>query len=117
MPVQASSQTFRDGFSMAGLSQVFIVETLYVLLFVYLVILDYECLLNLQDFLGDDFKSQGSHVPYNVTDFSTQVYFKEVLELLCTQTYVLYIDNGCVGMYLMLETNLKLQGSHLILLM
>lgn len=26
-----------------------------------------------QDFLGDDFKSQGSHVPYNVTDFSTQV--------------------------------------------
>ncbi|KAG7952432.1 hypothetical protein I3843_12G058400 [Carya illinoinensis] len=45
MPVQGSSQTFRDGFSMAGLSQ---------------------------DFLGDDFKSQGSHVPYNVTDFSTQ---------------------------------------------
>jgi regulator of nonsense transcripts 1 len=25
-----------------------------------------------QDFLGDDFKSQGSHVPYNVADFSTQ---------------------------------------------
>lgn len=26
-----------------------------------------------QDYLGDDFKSQGSHVPYNMTDFSTQV--------------------------------------------
>jgi len=25
-----------------------------------------------QDFLGDDFKSQGSHVPYNVAEFSTQ---------------------------------------------
>lgn len=23
--------------------------------------------------MGDDFKSQGSHVPYNVADFSTQV--------------------------------------------
>ncbi|KAF5477696.1 hypothetical protein F2P56_004313 [Juglans regia] len=45
MPVQGPSQTFRDGFSMAGMSQ---------------------------DFLGDDFKSQGSHVPYNVADFSTQ---------------------------------------------
>uniref|UniRef100_A0A2P2LM33 Uncharacterized protein n=1 Tax=Rhizophora mucronata TaxID=61149 RepID=A0A2P2LM33_RHIMU len=43
--VQGPSQTFRDGFSMGGMSQ---------------------------DFLGDDFKSQGSHVPYNVTDFSTQ---------------------------------------------
>ncbi|XP_038687689.1 regulator of nonsense transcripts 1 homolog [Tripterygium wilfordii] len=45
MPVQGQSQTFRDGFSMGGMSQ---------------------------DFLGDDFKSQGSHVPYNVADFSTQ---------------------------------------------
>ncbi|TQD73599.1 hypothetical protein C1H46_040880 [Malus baccata] len=45
MPVQGPSQTFRDGFSMAGMSQ---------------------------EFLGDDFKSQGSHVPYNVADFSTQ---------------------------------------------
>lgn len=27
-----------------------------------------------QEFLGDDFKSQGSHVPYNVADFSTQVH-------------------------------------------
>ncbi|XP_031390942.1 regulator of nonsense transcripts 1 homolog [Punica granatum] len=45
MPVQGPSQTFRDGFSMGGMSQ---------------------------DFLGDDFKSQGSHVPYNVADFSTQ---------------------------------------------
>ncbi|PQM42560.1 regulator of nonsense transcripts 1 homolog isoform X1 [Prunus yedoensis var. nudiflora] len=42
---QGPSQTFRDGFSMAGMSQ---------------------------EFLGDDFKSQGSHVPYNVADFSTQ---------------------------------------------
>ncbi|PUZ72141.1 hypothetical protein GQ55_2G369400 [Panicum hallii var. hallii] len=25
-----------------------------------------------QDFFGDDFKSQGSHVPYNIADFSTQ---------------------------------------------
>ncbi|KAL3499815.1 hypothetical protein ACH5RR_038908 [Cinchona calisaya] len=45
MTVQGSSQTFRDGFSVGGMSQ---------------------------DFLGDDFKSQGSHVPYNVADFSTQ---------------------------------------------
>ncbi|KAK3016761.1 hypothetical protein RJ639_006434 [Escallonia herrerae] len=43
--VQGPSQTFRDGFSMGGMSQ---------------------------DFLGDDFKSQGSHVPYNVAEFSTQ---------------------------------------------
>lgn len=45
MPVQGLSQTYRDGFSMGGLSQ---------------------------DFLGDEFKSQGSHVAYNVADFSTQ---------------------------------------------
>ncbi|KAG6782441.1 hypothetical protein POTOM_011841 [Populus tomentosa] len=45
IPVQGSSQTFRDGFSVGGMSQ---------------------------EFLGDDFKSQGSHVPYNVADFSTQ---------------------------------------------
>ncbi|KAK4728378.1 hypothetical protein R3W88_021366 [Solanum pinnatisectum] len=45
MAVQGPSQTFRDGFSMGGMSQ---------------------------DFLGDDFKSQGSHVPYHVADFSTQ---------------------------------------------
>lgn len=45
MTIQGPSQTFRDGFSMSGMSQ---------------------------DFLGDDFKSQGSHVPYNVNDFSTQ---------------------------------------------
>ncbi|PIA32540.1 hypothetical protein AQUCO_04400027v1 [Aquilegia coerulea] len=44
-PVQGLSQTFRDGFSMGGMSQ---------------------------DFMGDDFKSQGSHVAYNVADFSTQ---------------------------------------------
>ncbi|KAK6146412.1 hypothetical protein DH2020_020281 [Rehmannia glutinosa] len=42
---QGPSQTYRDGFSMGGMSQ---------------------------DFLGDDFKSQGSHVPYNVAEFSTQ---------------------------------------------
>ncbi|KAF7810028.1 regulator of nonsense transcripts 1-like protein [Senna tora] len=45
MPVQGAGQSFRDQFSMPGMSQ---------------------------DFLGDDFKSQGSQVPYNVTDFSTQ---------------------------------------------
>nr|GMD79463.1 regulator of nonsense transcripts 1 homolog [Ipomoea batatas] len=46
MAIQGGNRTFRDGFSMGGMSQ---------------------------DFLGDDFKSQGSHVPYNnVTDFSTQ---------------------------------------------
>ncbi|XP_057476213.1 regulator of nonsense transcripts 1 homolog isoform X1 [Actinidia eriantha] len=45
MTVQGPNQTFRDGFSMGGMSQ---------------------------DFLGDDFKSQGSHVPYNVADFSSQ---------------------------------------------
>ncbi|XP_039134628.1 regulator of nonsense transcripts 1 homolog isoform X1 [Dioscorea cayenensis subsp. rotundata] len=45
VPVQGLSQTFHEGFSMGGMSQ---------------------------DFLGDDFKSQGSHVAYNVADFSTQ---------------------------------------------
>ncbi|XP_047323451.1 regulator of nonsense transcripts 1 homolog isoform X2 [Impatiens glandulifera] len=45
IPVQGQSQNFRDGFSMGGMSQ---------------------------DFLGDDFKSQGSHVPYSVNDYSTQ---------------------------------------------
>ncbi|OIW10868.1 hypothetical protein TanjilG_27814 [Lupinus angustifolius] len=45
MPAQGASQSFRDQFSVPGMSQ---------------------------DFLGDDFKSQGSHVPYNVADFSTQ---------------------------------------------
>ncbi|KAK8341715.1 hypothetical protein V6Z11_A08G187000 [Gossypium hirsutum] len=45
MPVQGASQTIRDGFSMGGMSQ---------------------------DFLGEDFKSLGSHVPYNIADFSTQ---------------------------------------------
>ncbi|KAH6792479.1 RNA helicase [Perilla frutescens var. hirtella] len=42
---QGPSQTYRDGFSMGGMSQ---------------------------DFLSDDFKSQGSHIPYNVAEFSTQ---------------------------------------------
>ncbi|KAL8263801.1 hypothetical protein R6Q59_021931 [Mikania micrantha] len=42
---QGPSQAFRDGFSVGGMSQ---------------------------DFLGDDFKSQGSHVPYNIADLSTQ---------------------------------------------
>ncbi|PWA93283.1 RNA helicase [Artemisia annua] len=42
---QGASQTYRDGFSVGGMSQ---------------------------DFLGDDFKSQGSHVQYNVGDLSTQ---------------------------------------------
>ncbi|XP_051216149.1 regulator of nonsense transcripts 1 homolog isoform X1 [Lolium perenne] len=45
MPVQGLSQTFRDGFTVGGMSQ---------------------------DFFGDDFKSQGSHVAYNIADFSTQ---------------------------------------------
>ncbi|XP_010518678.1 PREDICTED: regulator of nonsense transcripts 1 homolog isoform X2 [Tarenaya hassleriana] len=43
--VNNGSQIFRDEFSMGGISQ---------------------------DFLGDDVKSQGSHVPYNVADFSAQ---------------------------------------------
>nr|GEY08742.1 regulator of nonsense transcripts 1 homolog [Tanacetum cinerariifolium] len=42
---QGASQTYRDGFSVGGMSQ---------------------------DLLGDDFKSQGSHVQYNVADLSTQ---------------------------------------------
>uniref|UniRef100_A0A7N0UV73 Regulator of nonsense transcripts 1-like protein n=1 Tax=Kalanchoe fedtschenkoi TaxID=63787 RepID=A0A7N0UV73_KALFE len=45
MPVQGVSQTYRDGFSMGGMSQ---------------------------DFLGEDFKSQGSHAAYNGAEFSTQ---------------------------------------------
>lgn len=50
-----------------------------------------------QDFLGDDFKSQGSHVPYNVADFSTQVHIKEIPVLLCTCAYVLYIGKCVFG--------------------
>ncbi|KAK9067995.1 hypothetical protein SSX86_012106 [Deinandra increscens subsp. villosa] len=42
---QGPSQALRDGFSVGGMSQ---------------------------DFLGDDFKSQGSHIPYNAVDLSTQ---------------------------------------------
>ncbi|XP_006362492.1 regulator of nonsense transcripts 1 homolog [Solanum tuberosum] len=45
MAIQGPGQSFRDGHSMGSMSQ---------------------------DFVGDDFKSQGSHVPYNVADFSTQ---------------------------------------------
>ncbi|CAL9164433.1 regulator of nonsense transcripts 1 homolog isoform X1 [Musa acuminata AAA Group] len=45
MPVQGLGQAFRDGLSVGGMSQ---------------------------DFIGDDFKSQGSHVAYNVADFSAQ---------------------------------------------
>ncbi|KAG6507486.1 hypothetical protein ZIOFF_032834 [Zingiber officinale] len=45
MPVQGLSQTFRDGLSIGSMSQ---------------------------EFLGDDFKSQGSHITYNMADFSTQ---------------------------------------------
>ncbi|KAF7000814.1 hypothetical protein CFC21_016623 [Triticum aestivum] len=45
MPVEGLSQTIRDGFPVGGMSQ---------------------------DFFGDDFKSQGSHVAYNIADFSTQ---------------------------------------------
>lgn len=36
---------------------------------------DVEFFFALQDFPGDDFKSQGSHVAYNVADFSMQVCF------------------------------------------
>lgn len=114
MPVQGPSQTFRDGFSMAGMSQVLIVlcidNYIFIYLFVYVNILDF---LNLsfiycQDFLGDDFKSQGSHVPYNVADFSTQVHIKEIPVLLCNRAYVLNIGEMCVWIYLMLETYWKL---------
>ncbi|XP_060179878.1 regulator of nonsense transcripts 1 homolog [Lycium barbarum] len=45
MAIQGPGQSFRDGLSMGSMSQ---------------------------DFVGDDFKSQGSHVPYNVAEFSTQ---------------------------------------------
>ncbi|GLJ46454.1 hypothetical protein SUGI_0979100 [Cryptomeria japonica] len=45
LPNQGLSQSLRDGFSLGDMSQ---------------------------DFLGDDFKSQGSHVAYNVADFNTQ---------------------------------------------
>lgn len=38
--------------------------------------LTYICMADNQDFLGDDFKSQGSHVPYNMADFSTQVHLE-----------------------------------------
>ncbi|GAY49723.1 hypothetical protein CUMW_121290 [Citrus unshiu] len=50
MPVQGPSQTFRDGFSVGSLSQ---------------------------DFLGDDFKSQGSHAGYNepTQDDASQSHF------------------------------------------
>lgn len=44
-----------------------------------------------QEFLGDDFKSQGSHVPYNVAEFSTQVHVREILVFLYTWSYILHI--------------------------
>jgi hypothetical protein len=51
MPVQGPSQTFRDGFSMAGMSQVLIVlcidNYMFIFLFVYVFIPDFrffECL-------------------------------------------------------------------------
>lgn len=71
MSVQPN-QSFRDGFSVGGMSQVilyFLKATLAFLNFILQLILN----TRYQDFLGDDFKSQGSHVPYNVADFSTQV--------------------------------------------
>ncbi|TYG54942.1 hypothetical protein ES288_D09G231900v1 [Gossypium darwinii] len=46
MAIQGPSQSLHDGFSRGVMSQ---------------------------DYLGDDFKTQGSHVPYNIADFSTQV--------------------------------------------
>ncbi|KAK5804720.1 hypothetical protein PVK06_032371 [Gossypium arboreum] len=46
MTVQGPNQSLHDGFSSGVMSQ---------------------------DYSGDDFKTQGSHVPYNVADFSTQV--------------------------------------------
>jgi len=45
LPNQGLSQSLRDGFSLGEMSQ---------------------------DFLGEDFKSQGSHVAYNVAEYSTQ---------------------------------------------
>ncbi|KAK4800827.1 hypothetical protein SAY86_021314 [Trapa natans] len=45
VPVHGPSQAFRDGFPVEGMSQ---------------------------DFMGDDFKSQGSHVPYSIVDFPAQ---------------------------------------------
>jgi regulator of nonsense transcripts 1 len=45
MQTQTLSQNMRDGFSLGGMSQ---------------------------DFFGEDFKSQGSHVGYNGQDFATQ---------------------------------------------
>ncbi|XP_012486781.1 regulator of nonsense transcripts 1 homolog isoform X1 [Gossypium raimondii] len=46
MAIQRPSRSLHDGFSRGVMSQ---------------------------DYLGDDFKTQGSHVPYNIADFSTQV--------------------------------------------
>ena len=58
-----------------------------------------EFVFRYQDFLGDDFKSQGSHVPYNVADFSTQVYiwrpsllFSYILRLDVLQCYLLIVE-------------------------
>lgn len=55
-----------------------------------------DCLSNHQDFLGDDFKSQGSHVPYNVADFSTQVHIKEILVIVFLKIYSMHRWCVCV---------------------
>eukprot|EP01018_Ginkgo_biloba_P012870 Gb_10557 [translate_table: standard] len=47
LPTQGSSQNLHENYSVVGTSQ---------------------------DFFGDDFKSQGSHVAYNVADFSSQAF-------------------------------------------
>ncbi|CAA6673842.1 unnamed protein product [Spirodela intermedia] len=62
MPVQGLGQPFRDGFSMEECHR-------YLL---YFSDKPQFFALFLPDFLGDDFKSQGSHVAYNIADFSTQ---------------------------------------------
>jgi regulator of nonsense transcripts 1 len=77
--MQGLSQTFREGFSMGGMSQVLNSSssgTQFSLnLFHFQPSTQISLVFFEQDFFGEDFKSQGSNVPYNIADFSTQVNF------------------------------------------
>ena len=61
----------------------------YTVLFIHFLKL--YLLIIMKDFLGDDFKSQGSHVPYNVADFSTQVHIIESKTVLDIFFFILCI--------------------------
>lgn len=64
---------------MGGMSQViYLALTQFIHCHMFRCFLCAYYLRLLQDFLNDDFKSQGSHIPYNGAEFSTQVLDQQV---------------------------------------